>query len=92
MYPDFVTAVMRVPFLRTSSYVNNENGAASPGRWQVAQFWRMIGAMVSVNVTAVAACNDLPANEARPSKIALEYVDIFPAFINVAVKREVPDT
>src|SRR6476659_3729564 len=37
---------------RVSSYVSIENGAASPGRWQVWQFFCRIGATSFVNVGA----------------------------------------
>ena len=39
MYRDFVTFVDQLRRVSTaSSYVMSENGAASPGRWQVTQF------------------------------------------------------
>src|SRR6201997_1421652 len=37
---------------RVSSYVSIENGAASPGRWQLWQFFCRIGATSFVNVGA----------------------------------------
>src|SRR5262245_20255396 len=45
-----------VPLRFTSSYVRSENGAASPGRRQVAHLFRTIGATSSVNVTDSFAC------------------------------------
>ena len=51
MYRDSVTSAISSARLATSSYEISENGAASPGRWQVTQLAYRIGAIVSVNVT-----------------------------------------
>ena len=42
---DFVTAASSWARFLASLYVSNEKGAASPGRWQEAQFLNKIGAM-----------------------------------------------
>src|SRR5262249_37552866 len=61
-----VTSAMSLARLTASSYVRSENGATSPGRWQVAQFWYRIGAMsllyVGVAALAVAAAR-IPNND-----------------------------
>src|SRR5262245_27306345 len=50
MYRDLVTASIVFAFFETSSYVSSGNGPASPGRWQGAQFLKMMGAMSSLKV------------------------------------------
>ena len=50
-----VAVAISVPRFLTSSYEIRENGAASPGRWQVTQLSYTIGAMLSANVTLSAA-------------------------------------
>ena len=48
---------------RASAYVRSENGPASPGRWQVSQFFWRMGATSFAYVGATAAAGELVAFE-----------------------------
>src|SRR6187402_3147860 len=70
------------------------NGPASPGRWQVVQFWKTIGAICSENVTdgfsAGVAAMQLPAISVSAPAQKRDFMDLVEEGIGIAVSKMTP--